>query len=504
MTQGWRVSKYIDDLLTERASTTPGSVLLEHRNRRWTSVQVEQLAERGARWLIDSGVREGDRVLVLGENSDGFVVAVLAALRAGAVFVPISPSVAMSMLPFIVETCTPSAVLADATLMSAYTDHLQGMVRREFAELLTESADYGAVRVERRVDLACIIFTSGSTGSPQGVTCTHSAILIAIRAINTALEMCAEDRIFCVLPFSFDYGLYQVFLAMDCGATVVIASSTTTVANLPRLLLTQAITVLPIVPAHSVMLLRSGMLERLRLPNLRLVTNTGDLLPMSHQVRLRGLLPDTAIVPMYGLTECKRVAILPLRSMDEVPQGSVGLPLPSLEISLCPLPGADGYAAEWGELLIQGPQLMAGYWEDPTATRERFPSHPVTGARMLRSGDVFTRDGNGFLTYLGRADSLGHWRGHWMFSAPMEDRLAGLPGVDQAAVVVTKQGSETSGITAYLCMPENSTSMEALARTMIADMYGNPPGIEIRCMLKLPYTSNGKIDRAALSRVGAP
>lgn len=498
------MSTYIDDLLTERVSAAPSSALLEHGERRWTSAQVELLAERGARWLVDSGVREGDRVLVLGENSDGFVVAVLAALRAGAVFVPISPRVAISMLPFIVATCSPSAVLADAPLMSAYADHLRGMARREFAELLTDSANYGAVRVERRVDLACIIFTSGSTGTAQGVACTHSAILVAIRAINTVLEMRAEDRIFCVLPFSFDYGLYQVFLAMDCGATVVIASTTTTVANLPRLLLTQAITVLPIVPALSVMLLRSGMLERLRPPSLRLVTNTGDLLPMSHQVRLRGLLPNTAIVPMYGLTECKRVAILPLRRLDEAPQGSVGLPLPSTEVSLRPLPGADGCAAEWGELLIQGPQLMAGYWEDPIATRDRFPSHPVTGARILRSGDVFTRDGNGFLTFLGRAESLGHWRGHWMFSAPMEDRLSGLPGVDQAAVVVTRQGSETSGITAFLCMLESSGSLEALARTMIADTYGNPPSIEIRCMPKLPYTPNGKIDRAALSRVGAP
>lgn len=495
---------YLDELLTERASAEPGAALLEHAGRRWTYAQVNLLAERGAQWLVASGVRAGDRVLVLGDNSDGFVVAVLATLRAGAIFVPVSPRVARGMLPLIVATSSPKAVFADAPSMSACADHLGGIAGREFDALLADSVDPGVFRVEGRGDVACIIFTSGSTGPAQGVACTHGAILAATRAINSVLEKRADDRILCVLPFSFDYGLYQVFLAMDCGGTIVVASTTTNVANLPRLLVNYSITVLPIVPALSVMLLRSGTLERLPLPRLRLVTNTGDLLPTSHQGRLRDLLPDALIVPMYGLTECKRVAILPPSRSGEAPPGSVGLPLPGTKVSLCPLSGADGYAGDWGELMVQGPHLMAGYWEDPAATRARFPTHPMTGVRMLRTGDVFTRDFNGFLTFLGRAEALGHWRGHWMFSAPMEDKLASLPGVDQAALVVTRQGSETIGLTAHLCTLESNASLEAVARAMIAETYGDPPGVVIRCAPKLPYTPNGKIDRAALSRGSAP
>jgi acyl-CoA synthetase (AMP-forming)/AMP-acid ligase II len=498
------VVAYLDELLTERASVEPGAALLEHAGRRWTYAQVNLLAERGAKWLVASGVRAGDRVLVLGDNSDGFVVAVLAALRAGAIFVPVSPGVARSMLPLIVATTSPAAVLADAPLMSACADHLGGIVGRDFAELLADRAGPGEVRVAGRGDVACIIFTSGSTGTAQGVACTHGAILAAIRAINTVLEQRADDRILCVLPFSFDYGLYQIFLAMDCGGTIVVASATTIVANVPRLVVNHSITVLPIVPALSVLLLRSRTLERVSRPRLRLVTNTGDLLPTSHQERWRDLLPNSLIVPMYGLTECKRVAILPPGRSREAPPGSVGLPLPGTQVSLHPLAGANGCVAEWGELMVQGPHLMAGYWNDQAATRARFPTHPTTGVRMLRSGDVFTRDSSGFLTFLGRAEALGHWRGHWMFPAPVEDKLAGLPGIDQAALVLARRGAETIGVTAHLCTLDGNAALEAAARAMIAEAFRDPPGIVIRFSPKLPYTPNGKIDRVALSQAGSP
>jgi long-chain acyl-CoA synthetase len=497
------VVAFLDELLTERASEEPSATLLEHAGRRWSYAQVNQLVERGAQWLIASGVRAGDRVLVLGDNSDGFVIAVLATLRAGAIFVPVSPGAARSMLPFIVTTSSPAAVLADAPFMSACAEHLSGIVVRKFAELLADSAGPGVVRVAGRDDLACIIFTSGSTGTAQGVACTHGAILAAVRAINKVLEQRADDRILCVLPFSFDYGLYQIFLAMECGGAIVVASATTIVANVPRLLASHSITVLPIVPALSVLLLRSRTLERMSRSGLRLVTNTGDLLPTSHQERLRNLLPDSRIVPMYGLTECKRVAILPPGRSSEAPPGSVGLPLPGTQVFLHPLSGANGCVADWGELMVQGPHLMAGYWNDQTATRARFLRHPTTGERMLRSGDVFTRDSNGFLTFLGRAETLGHWRGHWMFPAPVEDKLAGLPGIDQAALVVARRGAETIGVTAHLCTLDGNAAQEAAARAMIEEAFRNPPGVVIRFAPKLPYTPNGKIDRAALSKTGS-
>jgi len=488
---------YLDDLLARGASTTPDAVLLESEDRQWTYAQVERLAERGARWLEEAGVLPGDRVLVMGDNSDGFLVGVVSLLSEGAVAIPVSPHVAQDLLPVIVASTTPTAVFAAPRELHRWSATLTGLARRGFPELLSGEGRGAPPRRRARGEAACIIFTSGSTGVARGVTCTHAAILAAVGGINRVLGQRQEDRILCALPFSFDYGLYQVFLAMACGAAVVVAAPAAAITGLPRLLADRRITVLPLVPGLSVLLLRSRMLERLTPRTLRMVTSTGDLLPSAQVDRWRSLLPNACVVPMYGLTECKRVAIMPPHLGPAAPSGSVGLPLPGTKVHLRPS-GAQASDTTWGELWVMGPHLMAGYWGDAEATRQRFPMDPETGARQLRSGDAFTRDADGFLRFLGRMDALGHWRGQWLFTAPLEDRLARLPPVDQAAVVLQRESGEVRQIHAFLSTTADAEVLKAEARSLIADTWSQPPAIDVICRPKLPYTANGKIDRAAL------
>ena len=491
-------SVYLDDLLAETASATPDALLLESEERQWTYAQVERLCERGARWLDEAGISTGDRVLVVGDNSDGFLIGVLAVLRAGAVAIPVSPRVAQDLLPFIVASTRPTAVFAAPQELRLWSATLGGLARRSFHELLADKCRDHRPRRKARGATACIIFTSGSSGVARGVTCTHAAILAAIDGINRVLEQRPDDRILCALPFSFDYGLYQVFLAMACGAAVVVAAaSDALIIGLPRLLADRRITVMPLVPGLSVLLMRSRMLERLPPRSLRMVTSTGDLLPGTQIDRWRSLLPDACVVPMYGLTECKRVAIMPPHLGSKAPPGSVGLPLPGTEVLLRPA-GARNTDATWGELWVRGPHLMEGYWGDPEATRQRFSIDPDTSARQLRSGDAFTQDTDGFLRFLGRVDALGHWRGQWIFTAPLEDRLARLPQVDQAAVVLQLESDEVRRIYAFLSTTSDADSLKVEARALIADTWEHPPAIDLICRSKLPYTTNGKIDRTSL------
>ena len=284
------------------------------------------------------------------------------------------------------------------------------------------------------LDLAAVIYTSGSTGDPKGVTLTHGNMTFAADSIIEYLQMDESDRILCVLPLSFDYGLYQLLMSIRVGATLVLEPGFAFPGRVVQLLETHRITGLPGVPTlFQVLLSLRGLADR-EFPDLRFLTNTAAALHAPTVDAIRRTFPNARLYSMYGLTECKRTTYLPPEQLEARPT-SVGIPIPGTEVWIEDERGNVLGPGEVGELMIRGAHVMQGYWNDPEMTAARLRPGRWPWERVLASGDLFRSDDEGYLYFVGRRDDLIKSGGEKIVPREIEDVLHSAPGVREAAVI---------------------------------------------------------------------
>jgi long-chain acyl-CoA synthetase len=351
------------------------------------------------------GVGRGDRVLVFLDNSIAAAVSIFAALKAGAVFSPISASTKAAKLAYIIDNCRAGAVITRTRMAPIVAEALAQAETRPLTivagdplpalpdahgfEALIDGDFPPAEAPASDADLAMLIYTSGSTGQPKGVMMTHANIDAASLSITTYLENTPDDVILNVLPLAFDYGLYQLLMAVRVGATLVLEKSFAFPQAVFETMRREQVTGLPLVPTMAAMILNMPSLEPGSFPSLRYVTNTAAALPPSHIEKLRRLLPGAAVFSMYGLTECKRCTYLPPARLDDK-TGSVGIAIPGTEAFVVDEAGEQVAPGVIGELVIRGPHVMQGYWENPEATARMLrPGFNGRAARLLYTGDLF-------------------------------------------------------------------------------------------------------------------
>ena len=513
----------VEEFLESSARRLPDKVALVCEDRRWTYAELDRQAEGLANALRRLGVRRGDRVVVHLDNSAAAVVAIFGTLKLGGVFVLVSPSTKAAKLAHILRDCQATALVADARRHQVLTDALAAAPRLValvltgtgpvqtgysatvawFDALVDEqpSSTPGPAGVD--VDLAALVYTSGSTGMSKGVMLTHLNMCSAAASIISYLEQVEDDVILNVLPLSFDYGLYQVLMAIRVGARVILERTFAYPHAVLETLQRERATGLPIVPTMSALLLQLD-LARYALPDLRYITNTGAVLPTAHIAALRAWLPHVRLYSMYGLTECKRVAYLPPEELDRRPT-SVGKAMPNCETMLV---DADGRVLPFpatGELVVRGVNVMQGYWNLPDATAEVLRPGALPGERWLFSGDLFRTDDEGFLYFEGRRDDIIKSRGEKVSPREVENALYDLPGIVEAAVVGEPDSVLGHAVVAYVVRAEGSAITEqdvlrhcsrALEDVMI------PRRIEF--VDAMPRTATGKIDRRALIGARTP
>jgi acyl-CoA synthetase (AMP-forming)/AMP-acid ligase II len=213
-----------------------------------------------------------------------------------------------------------------------------------------------------------------------------------------------SDRILSVLPLSRSYGLYQLLMTVRLGATLHLRSSAGPVGDLLRDLREEAITVLPGVPDlwH---LLGSGQAQGEPFRDVRLLTNGQGALPSERLSDLMRLFPGADVYAMYGQTECAGISYLPPELLAARPD-SVGVPLPGTQVWLVDEAGRRAQPEEVGELVVRGPHVMQGYWGRPEATARRLGPSTRPGERLLRTGDIFRFDRDGYLCFVARRDDV--------------------------------------------------------------------------------------------------
>jgi acyl-CoA synthetase (AMP-forming)/AMP-acid ligase II len=328
----------------------------------------------------------------------------------------------------------------------------------------------------------------------------------AAGSIVAYLQMRADDRVLCVVPLSFDYGLYQLLMCVRVGATLVLERGFAFPGRVLELLACERITGLPGVPTIFQVLTSAGANgadSAHDLPHLRFLTNTAAALAPATIDALRAAFPRARLYSMYGLTECKRVSYLPPEQLDVRPE-SVGIPIPGTEAWIEDDAGARLPPGEVGELVVRGAHVMQGYWNDPAATAERLRPGRWPWERVLATGDLFRQDEEGYLYFVGRRDDILKSRGEKVAPREVEAVLHAAEGVRMAAVVGAPDRLLGQAIVAYVVPHEEAKLTPAQLRRHCAthlEDYMVPARIELRD--QLPTTPNGKVDRSRLAEEAA-
>jgi long-chain acyl-CoA synthetase len=504
----------VSEFLTATARRLPDTPALISNGRPTPYAEVARKATALAATLQIRGVRRGDRVAIFMDNGDEAVIAIWAALLAGAVMMPINPLTRMEKLDYLLRDSQASALISHMSLREHWGP---AVAANRCVHTVIACGDVGAgngvVSYDAAItctaeltdaqlidqDLAAIIYTSGSTGEAKGVMLTHLNMVSAARSISSYLGLVESDIILCASPLAFDYGLYQVLMAFKVGASVVLELSFAFPVRVVEVMERERVTVLPGVPTMFSMLMNIKSIGDYDLRSLRLLTNTAAALSERHIRELRACFPTARLFSMYGLTECKRVTYLPPDQLDVRPT-SVGRGMPNEEVWLVDEDGRRLPNGSTGELVIRGSHVMRGYWNKPAETAERLRPGTYPGETVLYSGDLFRTDAEGYLYFVARKDDIIKSRGEKVSPREVENALYGLPGVEEAAVVGVPDPVLGEAVKAFIALrPGYRYTDKEVIRHCLGKLetFMAPKYVEFR--EALPKTDTGKIKKAGLA-----
>lgn len=469
-----------------------GSMVVSDNIQSYSYCQLHNQAAKAAAVLEKYDLKAGDRVIVINDNKINTVIMILAALFLGVCFVLVPDEISKEQLNYIVDDARADLIIGEKII-----------VKREkamtFSEFYEESSKmFPSVRTAQKLQnkLVYILYTSGSTGKPKGVIASEKQVLFCTDAINERLQNGENDKILCCLPLSFDYGLYQMFLALKFGAYLILVHKPI-IQQIPQLLWKEKITAFPAMPALLNMLRKTGLLERTELPKLRYITSTGDYFPVELVEYLMDLLPKTSIIPMYGLTECKRVSVMPIGNVQKVLAGSCGLPLSGVQVYL---ENQDENGV--GELIVSGMNVMEGYWNDEKVTKQYFYQDAQRG-KCLRTGDLFKIDNEGYLYFCGRKKRILKVNGYRIGNQELEEKLEKALSEQVIEQRVLGIPDDLCGERIVICIytEKEEDKIVGILRKEVKNwpVYQKPQGVYFSKM-DFPKSINQKIDEELLRK----
>ena len=507
----------LQDVLETRNGLHPDKAAIIYADETYTYAQLDEASAGLAAGLQVNGLLRQERVVVCLGNRVETVCAFWGILKAGGVVVNVGLETSAECLDYIVRDAEASVLIttsekfASLTMGTAELAHLKlivlldgeagSAVAQTFESLLAQGGGEPLPCGNLDLDLAAIIYTSGSTGAPKGVMLTHRNMLAALTSLHTYLGYNDSDRVLCSLPLSFDYGLYQMIMAISAGATLVLEKEFTWPIFLIRKIHQYQVTVIPFVPTMLTLLHEYACKREAVFAQVRMVTNTGAALKAPHIAQMKALFPQAQIFSMYGLTECKRCTYLPPEDIDSKP-GSVGIAIPNTELWL-----VDEHDQridqphQVGQLVIRGATVMAGYWRNPAATALKLKPGRYPGESVLYTGDYCSLDEDGYLYFRGRMDHMIKSRGMKVSPSEVEGFLYSIDGVDAAAVVGIEDASVGEGLCAFITLRQGvNLSAEHLLERCRHGLEAHKVPLSIRVESNLPRTANGKIDLLQLQR----
>jgi len=487
----------------------PSRVALRMLDRDHTYGELQSASATVSNYLLSKGLRKGDRVLLVGDNSLFWVAAYLGTMQAGAVCVPLPMTIAAQDLDYILSTTEAQVAFVQSRFAIANKDRLQAVqliTEREVAALpnavLFGQLERVSVEILPEIetsDLAALMFTSGSTGKPRGVMVSHGNIIANTESIVEYLGLTENDRIMTVLPFHYCFGTSLLHTHLRVGASLVVEPRFMYPEKVLERMLESRCTGFAGVPSHFQILLGKSSLRKKQFPDLRYVQQAGGHLAPTFVRELRQALPTTRIFVMYGQTEATaRLSYVPPEDLDRK-IGSIGKAIPGVTLQLLDESGLPVQPGTIGEIVAEGANVTNGYWHEPEESARCFRNG------RLYTGDLGTVDDEGFIYVVDRAKDFLKCGGKRVSCRQLEEKLLEFHELLEAAVVGVKDEILGEAVKAFV-VPRDSHADGLEARVRLFCKEHLPFQLmpkEVVVMQSLPKNSSGKVLKQNLKAHGA-
>jgi amino acid adenylation domain-containing protein len=517
----------LQQLLKKSAAAYPEKPAVWARGKSITYRELEERSNQLAHLLRERGVEKGDRVGLFFPKAVESVVSMLGVLKAGGVYVPLDPQAPADRVGYIMSNCGIRVLITNAErrqALSAETlDALECSIltEQEEAQAKTKTGDDNvlpwsqlsnfptshAPKVDLiETDLAYILYTSGSTGRPKGVMLSHQNALTFVEWCAEEFHVRSEDRLSNHAPLHFDLSVFDVYNALEAGATVYLITEDLALfpTSLASFIEAQKITIWYSVPSALMLLLLHARLTAEKLKSLRIILFAGEVFPMKYLRQLAELTPGVELYNLYGPTETNvctyyKVERERLEGIDKLP---IGIACANTDAFAVTDDGRRAAVGESGELYVRGPAVTYGYWADVEKTQKMVVPNRFQhnfDEKMYRTGDLVTVGEDGNYYFMGRRDNMIKSRGYRIELGEIESALLSHTGVREAAVLAVPDEVVGNRIRAVVALNVRDSlkplDLQQHCATKVPK-YMIPELIEL-CE-ELPKTSTGKIDRVKL------
>jgi long-chain acyl-CoA synthetase len=501
----------VDYLMNDHNRAAAGEPVLLTLASEHSYGELRRASDAVADFLIASGLRKGDRILLLSDNSIFWIACYFGTLRAGLVSVPLSPGTGSEDLRFICESCGIRLAFIQGKLSRDQWQALANDCRivlegssRPPEELKLESIPFSDVlasptsnnhwpEIDEKRDMAAIMFTSGSTGKPRGVMVSHGNIVANTSSIVEYMELTSHDRSMVVLPFFYCFGTSLLHTHLRVGGSLVID---------PRFMFPDKVLVrmqetnctgFAGVPSHYQMLLRKSSFKKMQFPSLRYLQQAGGKLSDSLIRELRDAAPATKVFVMYGQTEATaRLSYLPPALLDRK-LGSIGRGIPGTRLRVVDGNGKDVLPGQLGEIVAAGNNIALGYWGNGEEDKATFRDG------VLYTGDLATVDDDGFIFIMDRSKDILKCGGKRSPCKEVEDALLEFDDLVEAAVIGVPDELLGEAVKAFVVPKKNGIGLiERLQAFCGRRLPSHLMPKEIVVLEALPKNSAGKVLKPAL------
>ncbi|PWW06127.1 amino acid adenylation domain-containing protein [Paenibacillus cellulosilyticus] len=489
-------------------------VASEHR---LTYAEVRRVSEHYKEQLLEWGIGIGDRIIIDSAPCPEAVCLIIACSMAGAVFIPVSPDSPTGRIENIIEQTEAKLYVHSAASQRIFQalepECLVAIIQGDELALSCpdrwQRSDSPSAGCLLDTDLAYIIFTSGTTGNPKGIMMSHRAAIAFFKGLVDYCKLPPSSRVGTIAPLQFDFSLLDMGLAFGSGGTLV---------QVPQVLVHHPKRLIDFLSVHHVYQMNGvpsiwsttcnyGLGELSRLTHLRKILFAGEKFPINHLRMLQRAIPNLdQIINCFGQSESIACSFTDVP--NPIPGNAENIPIgyahPGAEILLFdnnqqPIIKPNTI----GEMYVRGASLFSGYWKNEERTNRALVAHPLrphAGERVFRTGDLAYIGDDGSLYYAGRTDNQVQIMGNRVELEEIERVIACHQAILDVAVVV--QQGQKDELIAFVTVDKHHTITETALRVFCSSKlpkYMLPDKLLV--VEALPYTLNGKIDKAALSKL---
>ena len=501
----------VHELFEAQVARQPDAIAVKHGEREVSYAQLNAMANRLAHRLRSLGVGPDDRVAILMERSIELVMAQLAILKCGAVYVPLDVEMPLGRLTFMIEDSGCALLVSEST---ATAPSLPTLARINLDDGPADGPHHGRAADVSCRSAACVMYTSGSTGQPNGVIVPHRAIVRLV--VNGAYaEFSPRDRFAFAANPAFDASTLEVWGALLNGGEIVVVDRGVLLDPARFAQTLQAAGV-------SVLWLTVGLFNQFAdelagvIRGLRYLIVGGDTLDPRVMARVLRKGRPRHLLNGYGPTESTTFATtFEIDSIDdESARIPIGRPIANTRVYILDHHAEPVPTGVAGELFIAGAGLALGYLNRPELSAERFLPDPFSAepeARMYKTGDVGRYLADGSIEFLGRTDHQVKIRGFRVELGEIEARLGACEGVKEVVVLAREDTPGEKRLVAYYTEPgvagdgqqaqaPTRRSVHELREQLAAQLPEYMVPAAFVALPALPLTPNGKVDRKALPR----